>query len=84
MWPNSQFSADLVTFTEEIINGKLHFLCSVCCSKFGIACPRVLFRKLWKSSLFIKEPWVLYFFKEPPIWFCLNLVDIVIRASLEI
>ena len=21
--------ADLVTFTEEIINGKLHFLCSV-------------------------------------------------------
>ena len=28
MWPNSQFSADLVTFTEEILNGKLHFLCS--------------------------------------------------------
>ena len=22
-------SADLVTFTEEILNGKLHFLCSV-------------------------------------------------------
>ena len=29
MWPNPQFSADLVTFTEEILNGKLHFLCSV-------------------------------------------------------
>ena len=29
MWPNPQFSADLVTFTEEICNGKLHFLCSV-------------------------------------------------------
>ena len=29
MWPNPQFPADLVTFTEEIINGKLHFLCSV-------------------------------------------------------
>ena len=29
MWPNSQFPADLVTFTEEIRNGKLHFLCSV-------------------------------------------------------
>ena len=28
MWPNPQFSADLVIFTEEIINGKLHFLCS--------------------------------------------------------
>ena len=25
MWPNLQF-ADLVTFTEEILNGKLHFL----------------------------------------------------------
>ena len=29
MCPNPQFPADLVTFTEEILNGKLHFLCSV-------------------------------------------------------
>ena len=29
MWPNLQFPADLVTSTEEILNGKLHFLCSV-------------------------------------------------------
>ena len=28
MWPNPQFPADLVTFREEISNGKLHFLCS--------------------------------------------------------
>ena len=28
MWPNPQFPADLVTITEEILNGKLHFLCS--------------------------------------------------------
>ena len=28
MWPNPQISADLVLFTEEILNGKLHFLCS--------------------------------------------------------
>ena len=26
--PNPQFPADLVTLTEEIFNGKLHFLCS--------------------------------------------------------
>ena len=26
----SQFTADLVTFTQEILNGKLHFLCNVC------------------------------------------------------
>ena len=24
-----QFPADLITFIEEILNGKLHFLCSV-------------------------------------------------------
>ena len=29
MWPNPQFPADLVTFTEEIINGKVH-LYSAC------------------------------------------------------
>ena len=28
MWPNPQETADLVIFTEEIFNGKLHFLCS--------------------------------------------------------
>ena len=29
MWPNSQFPADLVTFTKEVLNGKLNFLLSV-------------------------------------------------------
>ena len=29
MGPNPQETADLVTFTEGILNGKLHFLCSV-------------------------------------------------------
>ena len=28
MSPNPQKTADLVTFTGEILNGKLHFLCS--------------------------------------------------------
>ena len=28
MWPNLEFPADLVTFTEETLNGKLHVLCS--------------------------------------------------------
>ena len=27
--PNPQFPADLVTFTKENLNGKLHFSCSV-------------------------------------------------------
>ena len=28
MWPKLQETADLVTFTEENLNGKLRFLCS--------------------------------------------------------
>ena len=28
MWPNTQETEDLVTFTEEILNRKPHFLCS--------------------------------------------------------
>ena len=28
MWSNTQFLADLVAFTEEILNKKLHVLCS--------------------------------------------------------
>ena len=31
MRPNPPETADLVTFTEEILNEKLHFLCSVLC-----------------------------------------------------
>ena len=29
MWPDPQQTADLVTFTEEILNRKFHFLCNV-------------------------------------------------------
>ena len=29
MWPNTKSPVDLVTFTEEILNGKLHVLYSV-------------------------------------------------------
>ena len=46
MWPNLQESKDLVTFTEEIVNGKLCFLGSVLdyikkilIQKYGIFSP---------------------------------------------
>ena len=29
MLPNPRFPADLILFTEEILNGKIHFLCSI-------------------------------------------------------
>ena len=28
MWPNPPFPVDFVTFTEETLNDKVHFLCS--------------------------------------------------------
>ena len=28
MWPNPHFPEDLFAFTEEILKGKLHLLCS--------------------------------------------------------
>ena len=39
MWPNLQFPANLVSFTEEILNGKFHFLCSVYISIFDEHMP---------------------------------------------
>ena len=39
MRPNRQKTADLVQFTEEILNGKLHFLCSDINTIFKIVAP---------------------------------------------
>ena len=36
MWPNPQFPAGLVIFTEETLNEKLHFLCSVTSSSTNV------------------------------------------------
>ena len=44
MWPNLQFTADLVTFTGVFLNGKLNFLCSV----FG-ECARTIRQEIYKS-----------------------------------
>ena len=40
MWPDPQETADLVTFTEEIFEIKLHFLCSI------ISCFLLKFRNI--------------------------------------
>ena len=71
MWPNPQGAADLVTFTEEIFNERLHFLCSVSLPKHNnskqIPSQQYLIfskstientRKKWEicSNLIIKTP----------------------------
>ena len=35
MWPNPHETEDLVTFTEEMLNGKLQFLCRDICIKMN-------------------------------------------------
>ena len=73
MWPNPQFSADLVTFTEEILNGKIHFLYSdtlifMMYYEVGSVLPNcktmLLYRKClldkneWYNSLKVKYFWI--------------------------
>ena len=53
MWPNPQKNADLVTFTEEILNGNFYFLC---CAfwKWTLKPHIYLWRKKDLRILFIK------------------------------
>ena len=55
MWPNPQETGDLVTFTQEILNGKLHFLCivkTVCPKTILIKCFLQLSEVIWKKKIF--------------------------------
>ena len=48
MWANLQFPADLFKLTEEILNGKLHFLCSGIILTFTSQClPAILAKVFW-------------------------------------
>ena len=62
MCPNRQLPADLVTFTEEIFNGKLHFLCSESSIK-----------DIWQGPKYTSEFQTLKFLlKYLFIRFCIN------------
>ena len=50
MWPNPQETPDLVTFNEEILNRKLHFLCSVLILSFTIFEELSLAQRFFKLS----------------------------------
>ena len=75
MWLNPEFPADLFTFTEEICNGKLHFLCSVLDMR----------RSHFILSLNIKI--IIKFFLTPPIktWFSiLKKICVNVPVSLSL
>ena len=55
MWPNPQFPADLVTFTEEILNGKLHFLCSVYDTQLTFTYLKLTVEKLEKGVKYVQS-----------------------------
>ena len=52
MRSNPQFPVDLVTFADEILNGKLHFLCSVKFKFYAcqFAIPQKYYDDLCKTS----------------------------------
>ena len=57
MWPDPQETEDLVTFTKEILNGKLQFLCSVMRSK-----KECLITLIKLKAAVVSEKCSIYFF----------------------
>ena len=66
MRSNPQETADLVTFSEEILNGKLHFLCSV--SKSSVSREFILSdqgfdamrKSSWSLHIAFGKSWTLF------------------------
>ena len=65
-WLNPQETADLVTFTEKILDGKLHFLCSV--SKSSVSRELalsdqgfgVIRKSSWSLHIAFEKSWKLF------------------------
>ena len=69
MWPNPQETADLVTFTEESLDGKLHFLCTV----YWRSLSRIISENLGSSGG--KHLWCSSVLVKPlSLWFTINLL----------
>ena len=66
MWPNPQFSADWVTFTEERFNRKFHFLCTV----------KIPVQLWWFSFLMMNLENVLFRFSYTGPLIFLNVISI--------
>ena len=67
MWPNPPFPADLVKFTEEILDGKLHFLCSEKNKNAGIR----------------HKKWCIYTNNSFSDFFLCNIVSLTFEFSKE-
>ena len=61
------FPADLITFNEEILNGKLHFLCSAFCESENLKNPILRYQNLLSAKcikLGILRKLIEYSFKK--------------------
>ena len=84
MWPNPQETADLVTFTEKIFNGKLRFLCNVAArskwTKQNIILPKeTIFRKYVLIDSFL----VIFFPKFHFLLFFTNKDKTILQTILN-
>ena len=97
VWPNMSFCADLVKFTEEILNGKLHFLCSVCLGfsdefwgAFSVECKEFWFSEfvLISKNLFWYllrfSFWFWFFWRSTYLRYCSSLSKAINRAGYAI
>ena len=89
MWPNLQKTAELVTFTEEIFNGKLHFLCSdsarliamemqLLVERYVIQCFFVLFYSIRSKTKTGRWRWhfkLSFEIQIYPCWGCINRLN---------
>ena len=78
MWPNQQFPADMVQFTEEILNGKFIFLCCVFMSSFHSQNGSFLRLIFQAFSNIIQEFWNIFFIKA-----IIQIVDTVILPRID-
>ena len=60
MWPNWQETADLATFTEKILDGKLRFMCSVMNMLWKLTFPSMHISQKFASFLFGKQYELIY------------------------
>ena len=66
MWPNTQFHEDLVTYTKEILNQKLHF-----------SCAEIFIETDQKMNIFNRFHNIIFFWKKTT-----NLLSVVIIETI--
>ena len=74
MSPNPPFAADLVTFAEEILNGKLHFLSSGKCTLLN-QCTKNIQQHLFGAIHLVRRYLMTNFSTPLPLYAPVNIFD---------